>query len=462
MSMHTFYQVLKTLFVGLYSIIAAFSPAVGGGDFAPSQPAETGDTSMYIQAEAVDTGINIYTPRAEGGGYRYGPSMILNTDGSLDVWCAADGPGDIWDMISYARLYDGGKRSSAEKLALKPTAGGHDDYSTCDPGVVKFGGYYYIGYTTTLDSRGVDNDVCVARSESPAGPFEKWTGSGWGTEPAPMIEYTDNPDFFGAGEPSFVLMGDTLYIYYSWNTEYGVTTRLATADATDENWPATIEYKGVCIPDKKAGDSSDVKYVDEYGRFIAVFTQKRFSADSFIEVWESFDGLNFRQSSLIKTNTARYLHNCGISGRADGHIGAGDPVYLGYAYIGRGSEGWATRLHEIKLSLSDAPKTNDAAEQNIETSVDPRPVRAIPHVLTIKAEDQVYNISKSTQLWVMAYDSDGYIFPVIAGTKFYGYDKSVIRIVGGRIFPVGEGSTRVFLNWHGITGDCLVNVVSGD
>ena len=458
--MHTFYLVLKTLFVYFYLISVAISPAVGGGDFAPSQPVSPGDDSKYIQAEAVDTGINIYTPRVEGGGYRYGPSMILNTDGSIDIWCATDGPGDISDMVSYARLYDGGMRSSAEKLALKPTGGGWDDLSTCDPGVIKFGGYYYIGYTTTLDKRGVDNDICVARSKNPDGPYEKWTGSGWGSEPVPLIEYTDNPDYWGAGEPSFVLMGDELYIYYSWNTA-GAATRLAVADATDENWPATLEYKGVAIPEKIGGDSADVKYLDEYGRFIAVFTEKRFSSDSYVAVWESFDGLNFRRCGIIKNNTAARLHNCGISGRADGHIGAGDPVYLGYAYGDWGPVGWATRLHELKLSLADAPKTDDSAEANVETPIEPRPVSVIPDILTVKAAKQVYTISEPEQVWITAYDNDGYVFPVLTGTKYYGYDKAVVRIVGGRMYPVGEGSTRVFINWHGMTGDFLVNVVPG-
>lgn len=460
MTLHTFYQVLKTLFIGLYTVLAAFGPAVGGGDFAPSQPVEAGDASRFIQAEAVDTGFDIYRPRVEGGGYRYGPSMILNTDGSLDLWCAMDGPGDFADMVSYARLYDGGKRSSTERMALKPTAGGYDDFSTCDPGVIKFGGYYYIGYTTTLDTRGVDNDICVARSKSPAGPYEKWTGSGWGGEPQPMIEYTGDPDCWGAGEPSFVLMGDRLYIYYSWNTST-TTTHLAIADATNENWPAALEYQGEVIGDKNLGDSTDVKYADEYGRFIAVFTEKRFSENSYAAVWESFDGLHFRRSGLIKANTARYLHNCGLSGRADGHIGAGDPVYFGYAYGVWGPVGWATRLHEIRLSLADEPKADDTAEDNVAIPVEQRPVRVIPNVMTVKAEKQVYNLTASQQVWVMAYDNDGYVFPVLTGTVFYGYDRSVIRIVGGRIFPVGEGSTRVFLNWRGMRGDFLVNVAGG-
>ena len=331
MSKYTFYQVIKTLLVGLSVILAALAPVVGG-DFEPAAPVAPGYSSKYMHADAVDTGLEIYTPKEQGGGYHYGPSMILNTDGSLDVWCATDGPGDVSDFVGYFRLYDGGKRRSHEKTALMPTGGGWDNLSTCDPGIIKFGGYYYIGYTTTLDKRGVDNDICVARSKKPGGPYEKWTGSGWGDEPFPLIEYTDNPDYWGSGEPSFVLMGDKLYIYYSWNLSTPATY-LAIADATDENWPATLEYKGEVISEKSGGaDSADVKYADEYGRFLAVITEKRFSPDSYIAVWESFDGIHFRQSDIIKTNTAKNLHNCGLSGRADGHIGVGDPVYLGYGY----------------------------------------------------------------------------------------------------------------------------------
>ena len=460
--MHSIYFALKMQFVGLFALLTVLSPITGGGDFEPSTLSEPGDTSKYIQAEAADTGIDIYNPTVEGGSYRYGPSMILNTDGSMDVWWATDGPGDISDLGGYVRLYDGGKRISSEKIAVKPTGGGWDNLSTCDPGVIKFGGYYYIGYTTTLDKRGVDNDICVARSKNPEGPFlEKWNGSGWGAEPAPLIEYTDNPDYWGAGEPSFVLMGDKLYIYYSWNPA-GAATYLAVADATDENWPATLEYKGIAIPDKTGGDSADVKYLDEYGRFIAVFTEKRFSPDSYVAVWESFDGLNFRPSDIIKTNTAQYLHNCGISGRADGHIGKGDPVRLGYAYGNWGEIGWATRLHELNLSLADAPDTDDAAQENIKMEIKTRSVKIIPHILTVKAEKQVYNISEPTQIWTMAFDDDRYCFPVLFGTKFYGYDENVIKIVGGRMYPVGEGSTRVFLDWHGMKGDCLVNVTGTD
>ena len=457
--METFFLIIKTLFVflvilGLGNI--GFEPMSGGGDFAPSEKVQPGNPDEYLRIEAVDTGIDTFNPDKLLGGYRYGPSMILNKDGSIDLWSAANGPGDITDMVTYTRLFNEGAKRTKEVVALKPTSETEDAKWTCDPGVIKFGGYYYIGYTSTIDGRGTDNSVYIARSKNPEGPFtEKWTGNGWGVSPVvPIIKYTGNPDHFGSGEPSFVLMGDKLFIYYSWCDE-GATTRVATADATDENWPATIEYHGECIPVKNGGDSADVKYADEFGRFVAVFTEKRFSDDSYVAVWESFDGINFRQSGLVKTNTARKLHNCGISGRADGHIGKGDPVYLSYAY-GSDWGNWPTRFHKVTLSLSSTAETDDGALENIEMPVIRRAPRAIPEIIMIKAEKQVYHIEQSENILIMAMDSDGFVFPVLTGAEFEGYDESVIKIYGGKIHRTGSGSTRVFVHWHGLSGEFSV------
>ena len=456
--MKNLFLVLKILFAGLFALGVGQTPVTGGGDFDVTEPVEPGDPDVYVQIAADDTGIDTWNPCSLTGGYRYGQSMILNRDGSIDLWSAANGSGDIVDVVTYKRLYDGGKTSSKEVVALKPTADSFDGMWTCDPGAVKFGGYYYIGYTTTADSRGVDNDVCVARSKTPDGPFtEKWTGSGWGDDPVPLIEYTDNAERFGAGEPSFVVMGDTLYIYYSWCNDSGATTRVATADATDENWPATLQYHGECIPPKDGGDSADVKYVDEYGRFLAVFTEKRFSDESYIAVWESFDGLQFRRSGFVKSNTAKKLHNCGISGRADGHIGVGDPVYLSYAY-GSDWGNWPTRLHKVAISLTNEPKTDDTSETNVAMPATRRKANLIPEIITVKAEKQVYTIEKPKKIWTMALDTDGFTFPILFGSRFDGYDESVIRIVGSTVVPVAAGSSRVTVHWHGLSGDFVVHV----
>ncbi|MBQ9552923.1 MAG: hypothetical protein IJU96_09210 [Clostridia bacterium] len=452
----------KKLMVWLTAAGIGFTPIAGGGDFPPSDAVQADDRDKYLQIAADDKGTDTWQPCVIHGGYRYGPSMILNQDGSIDLWSASNGPGDIIDLVSYKRLYDGGKRCTKEVIALKPTPETHDQMWTCDPGVIKIGEYYYIGYTTTDDPRGVNNDVCVARCKTPDGPFlEKWTGSGWGVEPAPIIRYTDNPERFGAGEPSFVVLDDTLYIYYSWVNDEATTTRVATADATDENWPATIVEHGDCITGKiDAADSADVKYADEYGRFVAVYTEKRFSDDSYVAVWESFDGIHFRRCCAVKENTAAKLHNCGISGRADGHIGAGDPVYLSYAYGGAGDGAWgkwSTRIHRVTLSLADAPKNDPAGEKSSSVSVRRRSVRLIPEITTIKAEHQVYHITESEEIEIRAYDTDGFTIPIRSGVTFDGYDESIIRIEGSRIYAVSEGMTRVYAHWHGFTGDFVVH-----
>ena len=117
---------------------------------------------------------------------------------------------------------------------------------------------------------------------------------------------------------------------------------------------------------------------------------------------------------------------------------------------------------DVADNADNRKAVDDAAEENVAISFERHPVRVIPDVMTVKAEKQVYTVSKSTQIWITAFDNDGDVFPVLLGTRFYGYDTSVIRIVGGLMVPVGEGTTRVFLNWHGLNGDFLVHVTDVD
>ncbi|MBR6702705.1 MAG: hypothetical protein IKI78_06140, partial [Clostridia bacterium] len=152
------------------------------------------------------------------------------------------------------------------------------------------------------------------------------------------------------------------------------------------------------------------------------------------------------------------LHNCGISARADGHIGAGDPVYLSYAYGDGGWGRWATRMHKVTLSLADEPKTDDSLESNSDIKAGYASVSPVPEIMTIKAEHQIYDINKPQNILIMAYDKDGMYFPVLFGTEFSGYDESVIKMTGSRITPVSPGTTRVFISWHGFTGEFTVNV----
>lgn len=295
-----------------------------------------------------------------GGGYFYGPSIFLDSAG-MHVYGCSPGTGGAWDFIRYQLSTDGGNTWSAQSVVLQPTAGSADAYSTCDPGVIEFAGYYYIGYTSTTNAAGIQNNVFVARSTSPTGPWDKWNGSGWGGNPQPFITYNGDPTTYGAGEPSFVVVGTTLYIYYSWNDRASngiqtVTTRIATASTSNANWPGSITYQGTAITKRsdQGTDSDDVKYVDAYGKFIAVNTASRFGPKAYLQMWESTDGINFMPSNMGRDYMQPYLHNNGLSGDSSAHIDVTTSQYVGYAY-GSQWANWQTYLNPIAFSNDSLP-----------------------------------------------------------------------------------------------------------
>jgi hypothetical protein len=56
------------------------------------------------------------------------------------------------------------------------------------------------------------------------------------------------------------------------------------------------------------------------------------TANSYIVIWESSDGINFTKAGELHNNLKPYLHNCGWSANAEGQINAGTQQYLSYAY----------------------------------------------------------------------------------------------------------------------------------
>ena len=318
------------------------------------------DTSKDIDMTVTDKGYDIYLlPEDQSWGYRYGATYLYNDDGSIDAYFACVGTNGEWDWISYRHSPDGGSTWTTEKIVLTPTQGSMDHFSNCDPGVVYFNGYYYLGYTSTLNETGACNNVFVARSENPDGPFEKWNGSGWGGyEPQPIFYYNEAYNKFGMGEPSFVELNGTLYIYYTNAAPSGEYTMVATADATNENWPATIQHQGTAV--KKDTDSIDVKYVEEWGKFIGIATGSRMGPSSYLAVYESDDGLTFNLVDAVREGTLTHLHNAGLSSRRNGHIKLSedaDKLRVIYAH-GEGWGTWNTRVQPISLALSNGNDLN--------------------------------------------------------------------------------------------------------
>lgn len=315
----------------------------------------TGITLYMIDSDIsvhIDEGKTIYEPK-QGHNYRYGPSMIINGDGSLDVWFASEGGGRAWDWIRYRNSPDGGRTWSEEQIALKPTLDGEDALSTCDPGVFKYKEYYYIGYTSTTSTNGVDNNLYIVRSKTPIGPWERWTGNGWGQEPKPVIKFTGYPSDWGIGEPSFVVKGGKIYIYYTYlgKNEDGVPvseTRLAIAPADNINWPGEVKLKGRVINRIGGQDSIDIKYIPEWKKFIGITVRNRMNPGSKIWFYQSNDGVNFKTASVNINDSTTHMHNAGITGNHLGHLELKANNYIGYAH-GEKNSFWETRLHPVSF-----------------------------------------------------------------------------------------------------------------
>ena len=421
------------------------------------------DSSKYISIKALDTGEDIFRlTEGKGMEYRYGPSIITNADGSIDAWFAGPGAEGEWDWIMYRHSPDGGVTWTDETAVLKPTPDSPDFYSCCDPGVIKVGDYYYLGYTSTIHPDGIINDVFVARSKYPDGPYEKWNGNGWGGKPAPIIEYDGDQTTFGAGEPSFVHLGDKLYIYFTWRDGAINQTRVSVADANDENWPSTMVYQGVAMTYKDgACDSADVKYIEDFGKFVAVNTVDRFTEDSSIGVYVSDDGISFKPSYSLKTNISHCCHNCGISSRSNGHIRLEDDVFLAYAYGDKWGY-WPTRMQKVDISLIDSPDFSDYQNENFKTVtefskeslfVDYIGITTAPHNFVVSLSDNSQKIN------VYKYDShfDGEL--IKKGVTFSDYNTEIVEIAGNKIYPKSSGQTFVTAEWERFTVDFLITVV---
>jgi len=348
-------------------------------------------TGGHVRITIDGSGIDVFTPETPNmQNYRYGPSIMTEDDGRMHMYfaCPGNGKGEL-DWISYRYSEDMGQSWSDEKLVLRPTPQSLDALSVCDPDVFYYEGYYYLGYTSTIEETadGICNSVFIARSEKPEGPFLKWNGCGWGGKPYPLVYYNGTCMGWGCGEPAFVIRDDTIYVYItrdSYTRDYTriKCTELWTGDLRDKDWPKKLEYQSIALirtengPDNeyefKDCDSPDVSYLEETGKFVAVCTNRRFKSDSCLLVFESEDGYTFDRVSEINTNVICGCHNCGISGDKNGHIKAGDPVFIGYGYCGSRSSSWgvwACRLVPAVIDYTAEPDRTDEGKENLKEAI---------------------------------------------------------------------------------------------
>jgi len=450
---------------------------------AAGMPIAISGAEEHVSMEALAGGYRMFTLHGNSGegsyGYRYGPSILYypGTD-KADAWFASPGKEGEWDWFTYRHTDNYGAAASHadwtdEKLVLYPTPDSMDHYSVCDPGVVFFGGYYYIGYTSTIVATGggINNNCFVARASNPDGPFEKWNGSGWGGDPQPVFYYNETDAAWGAGELSFVELGGVLYCYYTWAGPGYTTTEVALADATDENWPATLEHKGAAfVRDNSAGeDSWDVVYIEDCDKFVGFATYNRFTASSGITLFESDDGLTFTRAGVIRTGIYQHCHNMGISKRPNGHINLaedGDKLYIGYAFSAGSADSWgkwATVFQPVRLftytgALRDTDEggaptpSGDAYLDPAWPAVDPIGISVNRHTVHMTAWP--WSVLANT-FRVFSYDTYYKEANRGAGVTFSGYDRGLIACIFRLGWPV---NTWVILPRPGKTGETDVKI----
>ncbi len=445
---------------------------------------------QHFHLHLPDEGRDIYMPRkSQDWGYRYGPTIMCHRGenrGLCEIWFASPGDAFEADWFTYRRSEDGGKTWTEERVVMTPVPDSMDWFSVCDPAVIKYGDYYYIGYTSTVFAHGggVCNNGFIARSKSPTGPFERWNGNGWGetrvssdgTEchwlgrPAPVIYFDENWRNWGAGEFSFVIKDKTIYIYYTWTSKDLDgnpihETRVATADITCENWPATVVQHGVAIRRLHArNDSYDMVYCEDLGKFISLSTDMRFSEDSYLSVAESDDGITYTEINRIKVNTGWMLHNCGISGDEHHHIRSGDVLLLAYAY-GNKWGCWGTRLHDYTFTLTDELFVDETTSANIHHDLekidDPdvfSPTMLYlnkPHFMRIKVGE---NVAIPMTVGNVAYAMK----PAPKDVKFSNYDKDICTIRCGKVKGIAPGYSYVTATLGDLRSDFLVYVTEGE
>lgn len=441
-------------------------------------------TDKHVRLRLEGSGEDVFALWGNGrADYRYGPSIIRNEDGSIDAWFAS--PGDSrkeYDWITYRHSDDGGDTWGEEKVVLSPTPETADYQSVCDPDVFYYNGYYYLGYTGTVNKEGLCNNVFLARSQNPDGPYEKWDGKGWGGQPVPIVYYQGIDIGWGVGEPSFVVVGKKIYVYNtldSFSDVYGWVraTQVRTADITDPLWPSKLHFEGTSVyrndsPDTadymyEDSDSWDVAYLDDSHKFVAITTNRRFKEDSCLLYYESYDGISYDRVSELNTGVISGCHNCGLMTDKSGHIGEDDRSIIGYAYAGTGQArwgAWATRFVPVKIDYTDEVDNSEDGKENLKQKIDIDESLISEEPIMLVTDRLTYTVSAGETVNIKYYmmnsrrkrdriDSDK--------VRIEKYDDTYLELSDdNKLVARREGIATVRVEYNGLRRDICVKVLS--
>lgn len=456
-------------------------------DMEALKEAQAGKTvpDVHVRLRLTDSGSDVFALWGNGRpDYRYGPSIMKDENGGIHAWFASPGDGrKEYDWITYRFSEDGGKSWGDEKVVLSPTPGTPDYKSVCDPDVFFYDGYYYMGYTGTVNKEGLCNNTFLARSNNPDGPYEKWNGNGWGGDPAPIIYYEGIDIGWGVGEPSFVVVDDTVYVYNTLDSFSDVfgwvrATQVHTADLTDPNWPSALSYAGITVfrNDSNEGseykysdsDSWDVAYLEDSKKFVALATNRRFKDDSCLLYYESDDGVHFERVSELNTNVISGCHNCGLMSDGLGHIGEDDTTIIGYAYAGSGESTWgmwATRFAPVTIDYTEEVDRSEDGRENLkqEIKIDESLLTSEPIMLL--TDQLTYNGFIDMPVNISYYLMDSYRQRSAVSEEeiTFDFDLNMLRLTDENILePLREGVTTVGVEYKGLRRQIRIRILPFD
>ena len=436
-------------------------------------PRVTPDTGRYLKFEADGNLGRVIFPESGNGSSAFEPCFIQYQSGDIDGWYTVDGgmTGETWIVYNF---YDSGSGQWSDyKSVIQTEAGYLDSYSISQPSAIKLGDYYYVAYTGSSNNEEGTQGNCaglfVARAEKAEGPYEKWDGQSWGGTTKPFLYY-DGPDTMpGAGDVSLIELDGTLYIYYSWNSadlkgEPVSEIRLAKANASDENWPGTLQTYGSVCRGKGQISGLEVKYSEETGKMFGIGIENRGSSDCAIVCFEGNSPEKLSRVSAVRSGIYDSITSIGISGSVNGHIRRRTNLspFILYSYYAEGTQGYQPKLQwsDITLFLSDRTDisskpgyfTEPAEKEEQAGEADPQQKDSVLAVYAdIGFQDCVLGDRKTVSLSVMnqAGETEALSEEQWERVVFSDYDENVIQFDGMTLIPQESGLTRVKVSLDG-------------
>ncbi len=241
---------------------------------------------------------------ATPGKYAYAPSIMRGPDGRFHLWACNDDAVHLGDSIAYVSSSDGVHWSAPVTALYMPSALQPDTVHTCDPSVVRFRPpgsattFYYLYYTMSGGNG-------VARAIVPQGPFAHYMGgdpnvaSNWVVNPpvrprllqTPTVSCAGVRGCYGVGEPSVVLRGSTLWMFYTVadGPPAGGTPGLYLTRSTNGvTWTAPVQTS-------LGPHSSDVKWDPASKQFVMIGIRREYSADAEYVTRTSKDGVTWTE-----------------------------------------------------------------------------------------------------------------------------------------------------------------------